>query len=136
MKLLVAQIACEHTKTCKSFEHTTRRRLVWLDALHRVCLDNSLFLPSFPTPDMSDLELEQVAIAPHRWIKLSDTFVHEYSGDPGEILYPQTTRIFRNVAMRHMRHNSTHVRHMRHMRHMWSMPYLFLVPGGRYLVVS
>ena len=41
-------------------------------ALHRICLDNALFLPSFPIPlDMSDLELEQAAMAPHRWIERS-----------------------------------------------------------------
>ena len=42
-----------HIKTCKVFELATRTRIVWVAALHRVCLDNTLFLPSFPIPDMT-----------------------------------------------------------------------------------
>jgi hypothetical protein len=64
---------------------------------------------------MSDLELEQAAMAPHRWIQL---FKKQHPGDPDAILCPRTTRIVRDVA--------------------WSIsiPDLFLVPGGRYLVVA
>jgi hypothetical protein len=105
-------------KTCKAFELTTRQRvLVWLAALHRVCLKNSLFLPSFPIPDMSDLELEQAAIAPHRWMQLCGVFKKQQPGDPGAILCPRTTKIIRDVSMR-------------------STPKLYLVPGGRYLVAA
>ena len=116
--MLIAQVAGEHiVKTCKAFELTTRQRVVWLAVLHRVCLDNTLFLPSFPMPDMSDLELEQASIAPHKWIELCGASKKQHPGDPGAILYPRTTRIIRDVAMP-------------------PMPYLFLVPGGRYLVVA
>ena len=66
---------------------------------------------------MSDLELEQAAIAPHKWIELCGVFKKQHPGDPGAILYPRTTRIIRDVSMR-------------------PMQYLFLVPGGRYLVVA
>ena len=52
---------------------------------------------------MSDLEVEQAAIAPHRWIELCG---------PGAILRPRTTRSISDVAR----------------------SFLFLVPGGRYLV--
>ena len=114
---LVAQVAGERIKTCKTFELTSRQRVVWLAALHRVCLDNTLFLPSFPIPDMSDLELEQAAIAPHRWIQLCGVFKKQQPGDPGAILCPRTTRVIRDVAK-------------------LSMQNLFLVPGGRYLVVT
>jgi hypothetical protein len=64
---------------------------------------------------MSDLELEQAAIAPHRWIQL---FKKQHPGDPGPgaILYPRTTRTIRDLAMQ-------------------GLSNLFLVPGGRYLVV-
>ena len=50
----------------------TRKRIVWVSALHRacVCLDSTLFLPSSPIPDMTDLELERAAMFPHRWIEL------------------------------------------------------------------
>jgi hypothetical protein len=115
--ILVAQVAGGHIKTCKAFELTTRQRVVWLAVLHRVCLENTLYLPSFPISDMSDLELEQAAIAPHRWIELCGALKKQHPGDPGAMLYPRTTRIIRDVVMP-------------------PMPYLFLVPGGRYLVVA
>jgi hypothetical protein len=106
-------------KTCKAFELATRQRVVWLAALHRVCHNNSLFLPSFPIPDMSGLELEQAAIAPHRLIQLCGVFKKQQIGDLGatRILCPRTTRIIKDVAMR-------------------SIPSLYLVPGGRYLVAT
>jgi hypothetical protein len=63
---------------------------------------------------MSDLELEQAAIAPHRWIALYGPFKKQHPGDPDAILRPRTTRIIRDVAR----------------------SCLFLVPGGRYLVVA
>ena len=101
-------------KTCKAFELATRQRAVWLAAFHRMCFDNTLFQPSFPIPDMSNLELEQAATAPHRWIELCGTFKEQLPGDPRAILCPRTTRSIKNVAK----------------------SYLFLVPGGRYLVVA
>ena len=93
-----------HVKTCKSFGLATRKRIVWAAVFHRVCLDNSLFLPSFPIPDMSDLELERAAMALHRWIEHCGTFQRQHSND----LQPRTTRIVKDS--------------------------LFIVPGGRYLV--
>ena len=113
--LLVAQVAGEHIKkTCKAFELATRQRAVWLAAFRRMCFDNTLFQPSFPIPNMSNLELEQAVTAPHRWIELCGTFKEQHPDDPRAILCPRTTRSIRNVAK----------------------SYLFLVPGGRYLVVA
>ena len=99
----------KHVKTCKALELATRQRIVWVDALHRVCLDNTLFLPSFPIPDMSDLELERAAMAPRRWIGLKQ-HLNEFS----EMLHPRTTRIIKYANISH----------------------LFIVPGGRYLVTA
>ena len=104
-------------KTCKAFELSTRRRVVWLAAFHRVCLDNTLFLPSFPVLDMSSLELEQAATAPHRWIELCSAFEKQHLDGPGATLYPRTTRFIRDVDLQFA-----------------SSP--FLVPGGRYVVVA
>ena len=119
LDLLIAQVAGEHIKTCKAFELATRQRAVWVAALHRICLDNTLFLPSFPIHDMSNLELERAATAPHRWIELYDAFKKQDSGDPGAILCPRTTRLIMDVTTG-----------------MQPMPYIFLVPGGRYMVVA
>ena len=56
-------------------------------ALHRVCLDNALFLSSFPISDMSDSELEKSAMAPSRWIELGGAFKQPgHLNQRGEIL--------------------------------------------------
>ena len=101
-----------HIKTCKVLELATRKRIVWVVALHRVCLDNTLFLPSFSIPDMSDLELERAAMAPHRWIELCGVFQKQHYND--EMLHPRKTRIIEDAD------NSN----------------FFIVPGGRYLVTA
>ena len=79
-----------------------------------MCLHNSLFLPTFPINDMSDVELEQAALAPHRWISLCSTFAKQHANDSDAVLRPSKKRIIRNPY--------------------WSETKIFLVPGGRYLV--
>ena len=79
--------------------------------LHRVCLDNTLFLPSFPIPDMSDLELERAAMAPRRWIELCGALQKQHSN---EMLHPRTTRIIEDA----------------------NKSFFYIVPGGRYLVTA
>ena len=81
-------------------------------ALHRVCLENTLFLPSFPISDMSDLEIEKAAMGPLMWIKLCGAYEKHHLNHPGAILCPRSTRILNKY-----RHGQ-----------------FFLVPGGRYLV--
>ena len=95
-------------KTCKALELATRKRIVWLTVLHRVCLDNTLFLPSFPIPDMSDEELERAAMGPRRWLR--DAFQKQHSNDFGA----RTTRTIKDA----------------------SKSWFFIVPGGRYLVTA
>jgi hypothetical protein len=79
-----------------------------------MCLRNSLFLPTFPINDMSDVELEQAALAPHRWISLCSTFAKQHPNDSDAVLRPSKKRIIRNP-------HSSKTR-------------IFLVPGGRYLM--
>ena len=105
-------------KTCKVLQATTWRRVVWVAALHRVCLDNTLFLPSFPISDMSDLELENAAMGPHRWIELCGAFERQHPNDPGAVLWPRTIRIINAIEIDYFATD------------------LFIVPGGRYLVTS
>ena len=90
-------------------------------ALHRVCLDNSLFLPSFPVSDMSDLEIENAAMGPRRWIELCGMFEKQHLNDPGAVMYPRATRILNSSFAREVDYYNTE---------------LFIVPGGRYLVGS
>ena len=102
------------TSTCKAFELPTRIRIVWAAALQRICFNNTLFLPSFPIPDMSDLDLERAAMAPRRWIELCGTFQKQRSDNPSEMLHPRTTRIIKINMVKS----------------------IFIVPGGRYLVTA
>ncbi|KAF8802153.1 hypothetical protein BYT27DRAFT_6771427 [Phlegmacium glaucopus] len=103
-------------QTCKAFQLPTRQRVVWVDALHRVCHDNTLFLPSFPIPDMTVLELEHAAMAPRRWIELCAAFQKQHPNS-GAKLCARTTRIINNPLAA-----------------MADNPEIFIVPGGRYLI--
>ena len=79
--------------------------MVWVAVLHQVCLDNTLFLPSFPMPDMSDLELERAATAPHKWIKLCGAFQEQHSNE----LRPRTTRIIKENIEIYIGHQFLHL---------------------------
>lgn len=68
---------------------------------------------------MSDLELEQAAIAPYKWIKICADFSKQHSLD--ETLLPTTTKKIQDPL------GETEARPTSSIR-------LFLVPGGRYLV--
>jgi hypothetical protein len=88
-------------------------------ALHRVSLENTLFLPSFPISDMSDLEIEKAAMGLRRWIELCGAFEKQHLNDPDAILNPRSTRIVSDSFPTEATY--------------WN-PLFFLVPGGRYLV--
>ena len=95
-----------------------KRRIIWIDTLRRVCIDNTLFLPSFPIPDMSDIELEWVAMAPYRWVKLCNaTFARRQHGSKA-VLHPTKTRMLCRCDRKFGRND-------------WSV---IFVPGGRYLI--
>ena len=86
-----------------------------------MCLDNALFLPSFPISDMSDLEIEKAAMGPRRWIDLCASFEKQHLKDSGATLCPRSTRSIRvdDLLAAKIRFTNTD---------------LFIVPGGRYLV--
>jgi hypothetical protein len=116
-EVFVAQISeALLSKTCKAFQRSTRQRVIWVAALHQVCLDNALFLPSFPVSDMSDLELEKSAMAPRRWIELCGAFEEHHIKNTGAILRPKATRIINDLE-----------------NYDDNIEY-FIVPGGRYLL--
>jgi hypothetical protein len=87
-------------------------------ALHRVCLENTLFLPSFPISDMSNQEIEKAAMGPRRWIELCGAFEKQHLNYYGVILRPRATRIISDLL-----DNCINCA-------------FFIVPGGRYLVSS
>ena len=100
-----------HIKTCKALEISTRQHMVWVAHLHRVCLDNNLFL-TFPINDMNDMELKRAAMGPRRWIELCSALQKE---DPNfsEMIHPRT-RIVEDVGR----------------------SFFYIVPGGRYMVTA
>ena len=65
---------------------------------------------------MSDVELEQAALAPRRWIELCATVEKRHHENSGVTLHPRTSRVIDAVA--------------------YMNTGLFIVPGGRYLVSS
>ena len=115
--MIIDQVS-EPSKTCKTLQYNTKQRIIWIDALHRICFDNTLFLPSFPIFDMSNEELEQAAMAPYRWIKLcTATFAKNQSNGSRTELQPTIARIIQEPFDEARIGIKT-----------------FLVPGGRYLV--
>ena len=111
--------ACFFIKTCKALQPSTRQRVVWVAALHRVCIENILFLPTFPISDMSDLEIEKAAMRPRRWIELCSAFEKQDLYDNGVMLRPRATRNINDLFVTKVDHDTTD---------------FFIVPGGRYLV--
>lgn len=69
---------------------------------------------------MSDVELEQAAMAPHRWIQRCTTFARQHSNNLDAELQPITTRIIRNPLV---------VPGVSSKRLL-----VLLAPGGRYLI--
>ena len=69
--------------------------------------------------DMSDVELEQAAIAPYRWIKLCAAFQKQHLDDSDAVLHPRTARVIEDSLVVLIGCTTTD---------------LFIVPGGRYLV--
>ena len=66
---------------------------------------------------MSDLEIENAAMGPRRWIELCGAYERQHLKDPSAILCPRSTRIINDLFPTE---RST---------------LFFLVPGGRYLVI-
>ena len=106
-------------KTSKALQPCTRQRVLWEAALRRVCIDNTLFLPSLS--DMSDSEIEKAAMGPRRWIELCGAFEKHHLNDPGAILCPRSTRTINDLFPTEVDYNLSD---------------FFIVPGGRYVVSS
>ena len=70
---------------------------------------------------MSDLELEKAAMGPRRWIGFCAAFQKELVNDPSAELCPRTTRNINDLFPTVLSYHTSK---------------FFIVPGGRYLVVS
>ena len=67
---------------------------------------------------MSDLEIENAAMGPRRWIELCSAYEKQILNNPAAILCPRTTRI------------------IDHLFADFEFTGFFIIPGGRYLVCS
>ena len=74
---------------------------------------------------MSDLELENAALGPRRWIELCVAFERQHLLDPGVTLTPRATRIIDDSLFQKVGIEVDH-----------DIYDIFIVPGGRYLVIS
>ena len=101
----------------------TKLRIVWINALHRVCLMHGINLSTFyPLENISQIELEHAALSPFRFIKCTkDNITSE--GDIKSIktrfLEPRLPPVFstdENVP--------------------FNCVTLFLIPGGRFLLID
>ena len=70
---------------------------------------------------MSNLELEKAASAPTRWIELCGAFEKRHLNIPGTKLLPLATKIINDMLLTEINIYLTD---------------FFIVPGGRYLVIS
>ncbi|KAL1689799.1 hypothetical protein GGG16DRAFT_93158 [Schizophyllum commune] len=99
-------------QTCKRLYHATHIRTVWLEAARRTCVQNFVFLPSFPIGRMSQSELEHLATSPERYRAILARGAEEDCLEP----YVRRTLVPRRVD--HCTHKFLE---------------LMLIPGGRYL---
>jgi len=44
--------------------NTTSTRIIWINALERMCFENTVYLPTFPATDMSLRDLEYATLSP------------------------------------------------------------------------
>ncbi|KAF8899792.1 hypothetical protein CPB84DRAFT_1779995 [Gymnopilus junonius] len=101
-------------KTCRTMVDATSQRLLWLKLVERMCQDNTVYRHSFPTDDMSVLELEYATMSPKKWESLalkSESLEEELPSFATNIIRPE---YFSNDA---------------------EPEDLYLVPGGRFLII-
>ncbi|KAF5330237.1 hypothetical protein D9611_010626 [Ephemerocybe angulata] len=104
-------------KTCRMMHRITKCRVVWLEALERVCDKYGIFKPTFPMEEMSILELEHASTGPTRFLD----GVKRYQ--PEESVRPYLTR-------------TPQLRRERSSYDSFVYDAFQLVPGGRFLFTS
>ncbi|KAF8802291.1 hypothetical protein BYT27DRAFT_7173508 [Phlegmacium glaucopus] len=105
-------------QACHSLYIASLERTVWKDALHRICVENTLFEPSFPIASMSLLELERASMGPRRWIARSSSKERTLDG------------VLPHLAMRRLILPTIDGLFVGDPE---SLESVYLVPGGRYL---
>ena len=69
-RLILTAVSLFFFETSKVLCTVTKLRIVWINALHRVCLMHGINLSTFyPLENISQIELEHAAFSPFRFIK-------------------------------------------------------------------
>ncbi|KAF4616475.1 hypothetical protein D9613_008439 [Agrocybe pediades] len=89
------------------------QRIVWIKAVERMCYENTVYLPSYVVHDMGIRELEHAAMAPRRWELLTKSGLTSLE-EPIPVSASRTINIPDHLSEPHR---------------------LFLIPGGRFLLV-
>ncbi|KIM91317.1 hypothetical protein PILCRDRAFT_810578 [Piloderma croceum F 1598] len=96
-------------QTCKTLSYASRERIVWMNALRRVCARHGVFAPTFPIADMTVLQLEHSATSPTRLLARIRRDL------PTGSIQPMCTRMLTKLPATSAFHDT------------------ILVPGGRFL---
>ncbi|KAF8156063.1 hypothetical protein B0H34DRAFT_519878 [Crassisporium funariophilum] len=105
-------------KVCRSLHCATSQRIVWLDAMNRMCMDNEVFRPTFPVSSMSILQLEYATTITRRWMTSAcNGSKKNAEGRWRRIRHTPITEVVHPDINEPGRFSS-----------------VYLVPGGRYLV--
>lgn len=104
--------------------HATSQMIVWIDALRQMCIENSVFRPTFPLADMTLAELEYATMAPFKWLAVAarESDSPEALAGRSRFLSPVPSETDASESDEMPEEDDFDVR------------WLFLVPGGRFLI--
>ena len=88
-------------------------RSIWENLLEKLCVERSLFRPSFPVKDMDVYDLQRAVMGPHLW----DRLIQGRSAPPEEFPYGHTVASHYTLDLEELHGEKD----------------IFLLPGGRYL---
>ncbi|KIM37382.1 hypothetical protein M413DRAFT_42019, partial [Hebeloma cylindrosporum] len=104
-------------QTCSVMRDASTNHSMWKNVLRRVCIENSIFLPSDILNYMPRLELEQAATGPSRFIS------HVRNPSPEGIIEAYSKRQL-STSLVENPHNTADE----------EILHLHLIPGGRFLI--
>ncbi|TRM56492.1 hypothetical protein BD626DRAFT_519357 [Schizophyllum amplum] len=108
------------SETCRPMHVITKLKEVWLSAARRICYESNVFEPTFELPAMDVCQLDRIATAPRRFMRLLA------DGRPYDLLSSVTARAVSLKAP----HGVPCLAPDDGFRRVW------LVPGGRFMVAQ
>ncbi|EDR03744.1 uncharacterized protein LACBIDRAFT_306758 [Laccaria bicolor S238N-H82] len=111
-------------KTSRVLYATSKIRIVWINALQRVCYTDGISLSTFhPIENLSPIELENAAFSPFRFVNRLDASI-----TAGENIRPLTTRVLVPDLLPLTPTESMDIP--------FDCYSIFLVPGGRFMLAD